>query len=232
MLPTDVPEYRVHTQPSRVEHWRHLVEIVTLVTAAVWAFYVFVYQERIKPASELPSLQVSASVAHEPLHGGKELVTINVTLNDTGSNDVSMASLLVNAHGVLYKGSASEAQEIRPANGITIVSHTLRGSDPELLYSHFSLWEPLGATRRTLRLPKGEQLSFAEPFVIERGRYDTLRVTYAYCYQRYDDETVSVYKPKRTPDGAFEIRDVVAANATHAGLRCGGTNSYAGEYAL
>ena len=33
---------------------RHVVEAVAIVGAALWAFYVFVYQERIKPASATP----------------------------------------------------------------------------------------------------------------------------------------------------------------------------------
>jgi len=232
MLPTDVPEYRVHTKPSPVEHWRHLVEIIALVTAAVWGFYVFVYQERIKPAGEPPRLQVSANVTHETLQGGKELVTISVTLKNTGSTDISVGTLLVDAYGTHYNAEAAhESREIRPASGIRIVNRGLMSVAPVLLYSHLSQWEPLGA-RQSLRLPTGEELTFAEPFVIRRHAYDTLRVTYAYCYQRSDNPAVTAYDPKRIPDGAFDIRDMLRANGLHEGLRCGGTLSYNGEYAL
>lgn len=232
MTPNDVPEYRVHTKPSPVEHWRHLVEIVALVTAAVWAFYVFVYQERIKPAGELPRFLVSATATHEPLQGGKELVTVNVSLKNVGTNDVAMAALIVNAYGVNYKSNATgAAQEIRAASGVTIVNRGVRGSDPALLYSRLSLWQPLGSTR-TLRVPQGEDLPFSEPFVIPRGTYDTLRILYAYCSQRNDDTSASIYQPKRTPDGGFDVQDLMAASGAHAGLRCGGTSYYIGEYAL
>jgi len=82
--PNSVPEYRVYSEPSPVEHWRHLVEIVALVTAAVWVFYVFVYRERIKPSGEPPRLEPVVSIVHEPLQGGKELVTIAATLKNSG----------------------------------------------------------------------------------------------------------------------------------------------------
>jgi len=57
-------ELHVHSHPSRVEHWRHLVEIAALTVAAIWGFYVFVYQERIKPASEPAELQALVSLDH------------------------------------------------------------------------------------------------------------------------------------------------------------------------
>jgi len=35
MAPIEVPEYRVHSQPSPVERMRHIVEIVALIGAAL-----------------------------------------------------------------------------------------------------------------------------------------------------------------------------------------------------
>jgi hypothetical protein len=31
---------------------RHVVEVLALVAAGAWAFYTFIYQEKIKPANE------------------------------------------------------------------------------------------------------------------------------------------------------------------------------------
>jgi hypothetical protein len=233
MLPNDMREYKVHTKPSRVEHWRHLVEIVALITAAAWGFYVFVYQERIKPAGEPPRLQVSTNVTHEALQSGKELVTIKVTLKNTGSTDIAMATLLVNAYGIRYESEdAHVLQEIHPAAEVTIENRGLRNANPTLLYSHLSLWTPFGMNLRDLRLPISEELTFSQPFVIKRQAYETLRLTYAYCYQRSDDRAATTYTPGRAPDGAFDIRNVLAADHVHAGLHCGGTLAYLGEYAL
>ena len=231
MLPSEVPEYRVHTKLSRVEHWRHLVEIVALVSAAIWAFYVFVYQERIKPASEAPRMEVAARLTHEPLQGDKELVTINVTMKNTSSAEIAVGALLVNAYGVLYKGGRADKADLHPTPGIIIVNRGLASARPVLLYGHLVLWQPL-ATHRPLTLPIGEELTLAEPFVIKRHQYDTVRLTYAYCYQRSDDSAVSAYVPKRMPDGAFDVSALLKMTNAHAGLRCGGTLNFNGEYAL
>lgn len=233
MLPADVPEYRVHTKLSRVEQWRHVLEIVALIAAAIWAFYVFIYQERIKPAAAPPLLQVDTRVAHDALEGGKELVTINVTLKNTGLTDIAMGALLVNAYGMRYANDGTrESREFHPARGITIINRGLRSDAPVLLYSHLSEWEPLGVARQTLRLPTAQELTFERPFVIERRAYETLRITYAYCYQRLDNRNATALVARRARDGAFDVRDILRANGMHAGLRCGGTLSYNGEYAL
>lgn len=233
MLPAEVPEYRVHTKLSRVEHWRHVLEIVALIAAAIWAFYVFIYQERIKPAGEPPRLQVSTRVVHDVIEGGKELVTIKVTLKNTGATEISMGALLVNAYGVRYANDGKrESGEFHPARGITIINRGLSSAAPVLLYSHLSQWQPLGVARQTLRLPAAQELTFEQPFVIERRAYETLRITYGYCYQRLDNRNATALVPRRTRDGAFDVRDILRANGVYAGLRCGGTLSYNGEYAL
>jgi hypothetical protein len=231
MLPSDVPEYSVRTKLSPVEHWRHVAEIVALITAAVWAFYVFVYQERIKPAGEPPRLQFSTSVTHQALQDGKELVTVGVTMKNTGATDISMGAVLVNAYGVRYKRDvAGITQQIQPASGITIVNRGLSNDTPALLYSHLSLWKAFGANRQ-FKLNVGEEVRLDEPFVIKRGAYDTLRTTDAHCYQRSDDAAVVAYSPKRAPDQSFNVVDIVA-NGRHAGMTCAGSSYYTGEYAL
>lgn len=231
MLPTDVPEYRVHTTPSRIEHWRHLVEIVALIAAAVWAFYVFVYQEKVKPAGEPAYMQFSSSLAHEPLPANKELVTITINLKNTGSNDIAMAALITNAYGVRYADHGAGKWEESRIGGVMTVNDNVRGDTPALLYSHLTLWAPLGA-HRDVRLPKSEVVTLNESFVIERGQYDTVRLTHAYCYQRYDNQLVTAYQPRRSPDAGFDIPALLRESGVHAGLRCGGMYPNGGEYAL
>lgn len=231
MLPSEVPEYRVHTKLSRVEHWRHLVEIVALVTAAVWGFYVFVYQERIKPAGEPPRMEFSTNVTHEALQGDKELVTINVTMKNTSAAEIAIGGLLLNAYGVFYKSGSAGEEDLHPMPGISVVNRGLPSVPPALLYAHLAMWQPLG-TSRPLTLPIGEQLNVAESFAVKRHLYDTVRLQFAYCYQRSDDRAVTAYVPKRTPGGGFDVKSMLKLRDLHAGLRCGGTLTYSGEYAL
>lgn len=235
MAPIEVPEYRVHSQPSPVERWRHIVEIVALVGAGIWGFYVFIYQERIKPASESPNVQISRAVSHQALPANKELVTITMTMKNIGSTGISMAGLVVNAYGVRYtERSNTGIERPRPgrASGLSLINRGLANTKPVLLYSYASLFTPLGSTL-TLRIASGEYFTILIPFVIHRGTYDTLRLSFARCDQRSDDNLSTPYTLKRTTDGAFDARDFAKKNATtHRGIHCNVALFAGGEYAL
>ncbi len=175
-------------------------------------------------------MQYSSALTHEALPHNKELVTIIATVKNTGSNDIALGALLANAYGVRYVDRAGKWED-DPQPGISIVNNNIAGGKPVLLYSHLTLWAPFGA-HREVRLPQAEEITLSESFVIERGQFDTVRLTHAYCYQRYDNDRVTVYQPKRTPDGGFDIRDLLRESKVHEGLRCGGVNPSGGEYAL
>ena len=100
-----------------------------------------------------------------------------------------MGALLVNAYGMRYANDGTrESREFHPSRGITIINRGLRSAAPVLLYSHLSEWQPLGVAGQILRLPIAQELTFERPFVIERRTYETLRITYGYCYQRQDNQ--------------------------------------------
>jgi hypothetical protein len=93
MAEGDATNHHVYTHPGPVEHWRHLVEIVALIIAAAWGFYVFVYQERIKPASELPILDVQPVVMHEVMRGGKKIVSAGLVMKNIGPTELKLGVL-------------------------------------------------------------------------------------------------------------------------------------------
>ncbi len=49
MAEGDATNHHVYTHPGPVEHWRHVVEIVALIIAAAWGFYVFVWSLDFAP---------------------------------------------------------------------------------------------------------------------------------------------------------------------------------------
>lgn len=224
-------ELHVHSHLSRVEHWRHLVEIVALIIAAAWAFYVFVYQERIKPASEDPNLQLLRSVTHEPLPHGKELVTITVTMKNIGASPVALGGLIVNTYGIRYNDRSGDSAPKQRASGFVMVNRGLVESKPALLYAYSSLWRPL-AGERIFNIPPQETFTIPISFVIHSGVYDTLRVNFARCIQRADNQLASRFVPRRLNDGSFDVLWMMHEAGAHAGLDCSGAAFAGGEFAL
>ncbi len=224
-------DYHVYSHPSTLAKWRQIIEIAALVIAAIWAFYVFVYKERIKPASEAPNLQILRSATHEALPGSKELVTVIITLKNLGAAPIEMGGLIVNAYGIRYSDRTGSAPPVKRTTGLMTGNYGLVDSKPVLLYTYSALWIPLGSQRQFPILPL-DTFTIPMSFVIHRGSYDTLRLDYARCDQRADNTLVTHYVPRLLKDGSFDVSAMIAEDGAHAGLQCGGTLVTGGEFAL
>jgi hypothetical protein len=224
-------DYHVYSHPSQLAKWRQIVEIAALVIAAIWAFYQFVYKERIKPASEAPNLQVLRSATHEALPRAKELVTVIITLKNLGASPVAMGGLIVNAYGIRYSDRTDDSAPAERTTGLMTGNHGLVGSTPVLLYTYSAVWVPLGSQRPFVVLPQ-DTFTIPMSFVIQGGKYDTLRLDLARCDQRADNSLVTHYTPPLLKDGSFDVASMIAENGAHSGLECGGTLYTGGEFAL
>ena len=92
----------IQTRLSRVEHWRHLIELIAIIGAGLWAL-VFVYQEKIKPNLDPPELQGTVSVEHWNLPDNRELIkTIQLTKN-TGVTPLRVGA--ISAAGQKLRGN-------------------------------------------------------------------------------------------------------------------------------
>lgn len=65
------------------------VEIIAIVAAGLWALYVFAYEQRLKPASEPPSLRLTGSLHKLGTHNGLIQLAIKATISNNGSTVAS-----------------------------------------------------------------------------------------------------------------------------------------------
>lgn len=212
-------ELHVRSHPSVIEHWRHLVEIVALVIAAVWGFYVFVYQERIKPASIAPQLQPSVEVHHSALDRGREFVQVKIGMTHSGGAPLALAGMVVNVYGIRY--GKSEAEHIEtPMKGITEISYTLAPARPKLLYTFLDTWRGFGAQKGFGELA-GDGQTFAETLslVTQQYRYDAAKIEWQICWSRPGTKQWPV-SAQRQPDGAFWFSSVNSGGALFPDLYC------------
>ncbi|MGC2131118.1 MAG: hypothetical protein WA629_13615 [Candidatus Aquilonibacter sp.] len=224
-------EVHVYSHGSTLAKWRQIIEIAALVAAGVWAFYVFVYKERIKPAGEAPNIQILRSATHEALPRGKELVTVIITLKNIGTANVEMGGLIVNAYGIRYGDRIDSAAPATRTTGLMTANHGLVDSKPVLLYTYSAIWIPLGSAR-PFKILSGDTFTIPMSFVIQSGSYDTLRLNFARCDQRADNLLVTRYLPRILKDGSFDVSSMIAQDGAHSGLECGGTLYTGGEFAL
>lgn len=210
-------ELHVHSHPSRVEHWRHLIEIAALCIAAVWGFYVFIYQERIKPASEPAELQAIISVEHTPLKSEKEFIKVGVRMTNIGQAPLELAGLIVNVYGVKYSALEGEHVE-RPLNGIVEISRAFVPGNPSLQYTFADTWKAFGSPRVAALLPGAE---FPETFVfaIPPRAFDVVKIDYMVCWARPRSKSWPV-TVSRQRDGSFWFSGALSADNIRSGLHC------------
>ncbi|HET7814734.1 MAG TPA: hypothetical protein VFL13_10220 [Candidatus Baltobacteraceae bacterium] len=210
-------ELHVHSHPSGVEHWRHLTEIVALVIAAVWGFYVFIYQENIKPAGEPVELETTLSVDHTPLQSNKEFIRVGIQMKNIGNPPLELGGLVVNAYGVKYTSRTGEHIE-KSISGIVEESRALVPGKPVLQYTFADTWRAFGGQRAAALLPGAD---FPETFVfaIPPRTFDVVKIEYFVCWSRPRSKVWNV-PVDRQADGSFWFRGAVSAENVHAGLRC------------
>lgn len=211
----------VFTHPSPVEHWRHLIEIIALVVAALWGFYVFVYQERIKPAAERPNVDFSVSLHHENLIHDKELITVVPVWRNKGAIAAQVDGYILNIYGLQYGGNPDELKKVRYSFGPPyVISETdTRALTARwiLVQTFYQPWRPLGG-RYYGHVQPEDTLSFPDTVAVPRGKYEAVAVAYAFCVRRADDLRSFHFFPPRAADGSFDFASLNRAEKNEFGL--------------
>lgn len=206
-------ELHVHTHPSQPEIWRHGAEIAALVIAALWAFYVFIYQERIKPATALPEGQPTVTVHHELLSRSKEFVKVDFAIKNIGQAPFRLTGLIVNVYGIKFLDRSGD-RVLVPIPGVFERSKALLATRPTLLYSFYDTWSGLGATKKFGALLSGQEFTESFVFGIKPSSYDVAKAVWVFCWSRPGDQKWNVKRMTRA-DGSYWFD-----NTNYSGLYC------------
>lgn len=204
MTPDDSgPIYHVQTHPSGAEFWRHVIEIVAFVVAAGWAFYVFIYQERIKPAQTPAQLQFNVTISHQPVHSGAEFVDLTVEVRNVGTVPLRVAGWAIAAYGYRYLPRLTQTLVTGINRNGTTLSRSLAESRPDLLNSTYVKFAPFGASQPAFVMRPGGDAKVHGGFGIPRNKYDAIFLKYKYCFASSDNTHVYDPRPYRDSTGAY-----------------------------
>ncbi len=171
-------DYRIETRLSRVEHWRIGFEIAALIVAAAWGLYVFVYQERIKPAYAPAQLELNTFVSHTLTASGQEFVSIDANLKNIGTAEVRLVGISVSAYGLRFDKSVHPRTDTHAGyQGWRDELRTLDTTPPELLRSTADLFAASGHGDRNVTIAVGGDLHQIPPitFGVPHGKFDVDR---------------------------------------------------------
>lgn len=164
---------------------RHTVETVAIVGAGLWAAYVFIYQERIKPAFEPPSLQLSVTFNPGQTIRGVRVAQLHVELANTGDVDTDVYGDTASVFGDRFLAGAASSRTI-VGRGSLQINRMVRTSRPELVYAYAHLRDAAPGGQGHIALMPGQHYGFTLPIAVKNGRFDELNATVAIAYGRFN----------------------------------------------
>ncbi|HTZ54980.1 MAG TPA: hypothetical protein VMB20_07935 [Candidatus Acidoferrum sp.] len=153
---------------------RHLVEVLALIAAGAWAFYTFIYQEKIKPASEPAILDDTITVQRVGHDRTRDILEVSIHLHNGGKTEIEVAANGYNVWGDRYALSSSRSTRSGPHdyafdNNERRISRQLIGSFAELRDAAVG-----GKRGRHSTIEPDGVVTIPYIIVIPRGKYDVI----------------------------------------------------------
>lgn len=172
---------------------RDIVEVVAIVAAGIWAFYVFAYENRIKPSLADPNVDVSATMRKLSERNGLIGVGLDVQFHNVGTVRAHFLGLAVNVYGQRIVGSASKVAP-KPSRLEYEYSGFYRAAPPVPVYSIAfitQLGDPLSPKAlQDLPLEPGSTANYERTFYVPQGRFDLLMLGVDAPYTKFEAPTV------------------------------------------
>lgn len=204
--PTDSEPTAIRIVEDRWTTLRHLVEAVAIVAAGAWAFYTFIYQEHIKPASEPASLDVSVSVARLGRDAHRDIIEATLRLHNSGKTEIDIAADALNVWGDRF----ADRQRSRKMNkgfgrrddfDEPRISRRLLDSFAELRAAAVG-----GHAENHIILGPGVSYDFGDVIVLPRGAYELVHAQgIAVPVKTSMGRKVRIGISREGPDGGFSL---------------------------
>lgn len=172
---------------------RDVVEVVAIVAAGIWAFYVFAYENRIKPSLLPPELNVSASMTKLGEHDGLIGIGLHLELHNIGTVKVHFLGVAVNVYGQRIAAAAPQGSVDRATlrwefNGF----YRALPRVPAYSYGYVT---QLGDPRTGVDafLNPGGSIEDERTFYVPQGRFDLLTMGIDATYTKFEDKTIPTH---------------------------------------
>lgn len=186
------------------ESINNIVQIVAIIAAGGWAFYTFVYEDRIKPAAEPPVTSFSSSLTVVGRKDNLIAVQAKHELRNIGKIRIRILVSVTTVNGVLI--TSGKAQE----KSSTSVYHNqyAKASKQDVIFRKGTLYKGAYAQLdKSLILDPGEPWTENYIFYIPKAKFDLIRSEAYYIFTKNAD--------KLYPFTLEESTKGIAINANH-----------------
>ncbi len=157
---------------------RDIVEIVAIVAAGIWAFYVFVYENRIKPTLQPPDVTITGSIERIGRVHGLDTIRLTTAVNNVGSTAIIFLAYSVTVTGARVALSKTPVYIMHTPYADAFQRH-FRIVDPVvILRNAFLTREADPSTTTGLALQPASSTKADHVFYVPVGRYDRLNAIF------------------------------------------------------
>ena len=171
---------------------RDIAEVTAILIAGIWAFYVFAYENRIKPSMADPDVNVTASMQRLSERNGFIAVSFRLELHNVGTVRAHFLGMAVNVYG----------QRITPAKprisknpGLAYDFHGFYNAGPLIPVYSWAFVTSLGnpATGTDSFLDPGSTLENDRTFYVPQGQFALLTLGIDAPYTKYENATIPTH---------------------------------------
>jgi hypothetical protein len=179
--------YRIEMQQARFEKLKGVVEVIAIVTAGIWAFYQFIYQDRIVPTLQTPSLTVSIKLEALGTKGAWRAIRMTESYNNTSKSRVSVLARSIDIYGQrISEARPGNAQFVQRPPGQWTLDKEYNLSKPVMLITRATLFEGnAGSANRRWWFQPGDTSERSAIFYVRSDEYDLLTATEDIEYTKY-----------------------------------------------
>ncbi|HEX4013143.1 MAG TPA: hypothetical protein VHX17_04530 [Candidatus Cybelea sp.] len=194
---------------------RDVVEIVAILAAGAWAFYVFAFENRIKPSWANPQVNFAASLQRLGERHGLIALRLHQRLHNFGTVPAHFLGLAIDVYG--ERVSPTNARQVPPPSSTTYNYKAFFATTREDPVYSLAYVTSLGdaASTQVTKLDPGDTLENDYTFYVPRNRYDLLTVEISGIFTKYEGSLIPT-RIVRSPQGAAKLETSDLAKATLA----------------
>jgi hypothetical protein len=166
---------------------RDIIEIVAILAAGAWAIYTFVYEERIKPAGDPPSVVLTGSLQRLGERDGMVQMGFRATLRDIGHTRVYIIAQAISAVAQEYTRDATPAVT-HPFPGVTEYDRSARIARSVTVYRQEEFTRYADPKYKSgFELDPGDQIPYSGIFLVPKRSFDSVTIFGSVAFSKYRD---------------------------------------------
>ena len=173
-----LPSHKSHHRSDTIAIVRDCVEIIAIIAAGIWAFYIFIYESRIVPGQSQPALTFSATLEKTSEHNGLIAVHFESHIRNLGAMRVHFLGIDTSVVGQRVEPAATP--QSRTLTNVEVLKQTFyRESQPATPVYDFGFITDLGnpTSGKDLFVDPGGDLELQDATIyVPSGKFDELKV--------------------------------------------------------